>query len=361
MGTNVVTDEVVWTDEGRAELAREHSWSGPLLRDAPTDELRTKLAASLARFRPCWRRGLDTSDDIGKALIGLALTDFAIEKLTVEQAAGISSLLGARSDNHDAPFIELLIRRRGLAFVVRVAAAAWSLVTDYDDPDWPESETRLAIRLKAIDGTSSSANDTSVSHGKGALGEYLGKVHHTGSKAQREEIETVVDELWDDVPMYARPALALAAQSPGRATEIVKTLRAAKRDWYPHYAFKALPLFIDDAALLDAIGFTKEGTITLRWLERRGVALLPLLAKKAEKASPHTRARLMEILANIRGKSAAAIVAGFLGKKDVKAQVAAYFARYPELAPATARASAPRKAGTPRRSAPRTKSRSRPR
>lgn len=357
----MVNDDVVWTDAGRAELAREHTWSGPHWRDASADELAAKLATSLARFRPCWRRGEGKSDDTGRALIELASTDFTIKKLTIEQAAGISSLLGARSDNHDAPFIELLIRERGLAFVVRVAAAAWSLVTDYDDPDWPKSETRLAISLRAIDGESSSANDTSVSHGKGALAEYLGKVHRTGSAAQRTEIETTVDEIWDDVPLYARPALALATQSPKRATDIVETLLAAKRSWYPHYAFKALPLFIDDPALLDAIGFTKEGTITLRWLERRGVALLPLLAKKAEKASPYTRARLMEILANVRGTTAAAIVAGFIGKKDVKPQVTAYFERYPDLAPATARASTPRAAGKTRPSAPRSNSRSRPR
>jgi hypothetical protein len=356
-----VTDEVVWTDAGRAELAREYTWTGPLLRDAPVAELKERLATSLARFRPCWQRGLATSDDTGRPLIELALTDFAITKLTVEQAAGISSLLGARSENHDSPFIELLMRERGLAFVVRVAAAAWSLVTDYDDPDWPENEKRLAISLRAIDGESSSANDTSVSHGKGQLADYLGKVHHTATKAQRKEIEATVDEIWDDVPLYARPALALAAQSSERATEIVDTLLAAKRNWHPHFAFKHLALFIDDPKLLDAIDFTKNGMITLRWLERRGVRLLPMLAKRCAKAPPHMRARLMEVLANIRGTTAANLVAGFIGKKDVKAQVTAYFERYPDLAPVTARASAPRGAGKPRSSAPRTKSRSRPR
>jgi hypothetical protein len=360
MPSNAISDEVVWTDEGRAELAREHSWTGSLLREVSDAELQTKLASSLARFRPCWERGRAKSDDTGRPLIDLALTDFAVKKLTVEQAAGISSLLGARSENHDGPFIELLIRAHGLPFVVRVAAQAWSLVTDYDDPDWPDSENRLAIYLRAIDGESSSANDTSVSHGKGQIADYLGKVHHGGSKAQRQEIEKTVDEIWDDVPLYARPALALATQSSERATTIIDTLLAAKRSWYPHYAFKTLPLFVDDPKLLDAMGFTKEGTITLRWLERRGIALLPILATKCAKASPYMRARLLEVLANIRGKTAAKLVAGFIGKKDVKAQVTAYFARYPELAP-TAAASAPRAAGKTRSSAPRTKSRTRPR
>lgn len=341
------TDEVVWTDEARAELAEEHTWGIALCTGDSTDKLRERIEVSLERFRPCWERGLAKSDDLGSSLIQHALTAWANgatpATLSVDEAAGVASLLGARSEDHDAPMIELLIRHHGLSFVVRVLVRAWSLVTGYDDPDWPKHENRLAIYLRAIDDSSSSVNDTSVSHGKGRMADYLGKRHRTGTAAERAELESAVADALPSAPLWARPALARAAQSTTLAEQVAREILDAKPSWPQHYADGTLPILIGDLELLHRFGyFQKNGNISLRLLERHGIALLPILAARcAAKPGPYARKRLAEALVHIRGPQAAALLAQFAGKAPVKAMVKAYFERYPELAPTTT--AAPRK------------------
>lgn len=126
-----------------------------------------------------------------------------------------------------------------------------------------------------MDGGDSSANDTSVSHAKGQIAEYLARVHRESSADLRAELATAATAEFDAAPRHARPALAVAAQS----REILER--------------------------------KCEGT-----------------------QGPYARQQLVDVLVNIRGMSAARLLAAFAGKTPVAKQVRAYFERYPELAPA---------------------------
>ncbi len=336
MVSQMVTDEVVWTDEGRAALAKEHTWGVPSFRASTVAALHAIVDEALARYRPCWKRGLAKCDGTGRALVEWALTWQPGQAATVEEAAGLASLLGARSGPYpDCALLELLRREHGAGFAVRVAVAAWSLCSDYDDPDYPKSETRLAIRLKAMDGGSSSANDTSVSHAKGHLAEYLGRVHREGSDDDRAQLTAGATAEYDAAPRHARPALAVAAQSRELAERFAAELREHGMPWYPHFASEHIPLLTTDPVVLEQFRFINDGRVTLRYLEQHGLALLPILERKCEgKQGPYARQQLTDVLVNVRGPIAARLLAAFAGKTPVAKQVRAYFERYPELAPA---------------------------
>ena len=125
MVSQVVTDEVVWTDEGRAALAQEYTWGEPSFRASTVAELHAVIGAALDRYRACWERGLAKCDGTGRPLVEWAMTWRPGAPATVEQAAGLASLLGARSGPYPGcALIELLLREHGAGFVMRVAVAA---------------------------------------------------------------------------------------------------------------------------------------------------------------------------------------------------------------------------------------------
>lgn len=339
-----MVDVVEWTAEGRDALAQEYMRGAQSLRDCERAVLRAQLDASLARFLPCWERGLAATnrdgalraDEHGRAAVAHAKAWVGATPTTigVAEAAGALSLLGARSDRHDASLAELLLRDHGYGFMVDVLVAMWSMATSYDDPDFPASEARLAIWLFGIvEGVSdpSWVNDASVSHGKGNLAGYLAARARSAS-AERAELVTAVSSAWARAPLFARPALAVAADDRELAERALREIYAANPSWYPHYARNELPNLIGDRTLLDRTGFIEEARPRWRFLERQGIAALPIYeAMYATKLSRYQREHLTKHLVNIRGPRVAVLLAPHAEKAPLAADIRAYFARSPEL------------------------------
>lgn len=333
-----MTDVIEWTPEGREALAIEHTWGIALCREHERPELRDTLEQSLVRYLPCWERGLAKADEIGRAAVAHARTwhgGATPHSLSIDDAAGLLSLVGARSDNELGPLAEILLREQGLAFVVCVLVRMWSMASNYDDPDWPSSEDRLAIWLVNVaEGVTppSWINDASVSYAKRYLASYLGKLCRISSGPERAELLAAVREAWPTAPLWARPALAVAACDRTLGELAARQLFAASISWHPHYAYAELPLLVTDPMLLDRLGFASSGQLTLRFLENMGIAALPIYAKRyAGKLSKYEREQLTLQLVNIRGPQTAKLLAPFAEKAPFAAPIRAYFTRYPEL------------------------------
>ena len=338
-----MADVVEWTPEGLAALANEHTHGVPSHRDDDRGSLRAKVDASLARYAPCWDRGLakndsegrPRADEHGRAAVAHAKTWIGATptKLSIVDAAGVLSLVGARGDGHATQLAELLLRDHGIAFMVRVLVQMWSMATNYHDPDWPKSEENLAIWLFGVSDTGSDpswVNDSSVSHAKGTLAGYLAK--RASSDAERAELLAAVDVAWADAPLFARPALAVAADDRDLAERAAREIFAATPPWYPHYARHNLPNLIGDRALLDRLGFIEDARPRLRFLESMGIAALPIYeAMYTSKISKYQREHLTKQLVNIRGPRTATLLAPYAEKAPFAAEIRAYFARAPEL------------------------------
>lgn len=341
-----MTDAVEWTPEGRAALVAESTWGPTSLRDLDRAALLAKIDESFARYAPCWERGVTATnregtpraDDLGRAVAAhaktwIGSTSSSSQRANENDAAGVLSLVGARSDGHDSHVAELLLRDHGIAFMVRVLVRMWSMATSYDDPDWPDSEKRLAIWLWSISDASdaSSVNDASVSYAKGHLASYLA-TRVRGHEAERAELLAAIDAAWAAAPLYARPALAVASDDTAYAERAMREIFAANPPWYAHYARGHLPNLISDRALLERLGFVKEARPRLRWLERMGIAALPIYeAMYASKLTKHQREYLTKQIVNIRGPSVAKLLAPYAEKAPFAADIRAYFTRAPEL------------------------------
>ncbi len=335
-----MTDVVEWIPEGKAALANEYTHEPTSLRDVDRATLRAKLDASLARFVPCWERGLAAvnqegaarADERGRTAVDhvRAWIGATPANVSVDEAASALSLLGSRSDSHDAALTELLLRDHGVAFMVPVLVAMWSLVTSYDDPDSSSGEDKLAIWLVAVT-ERSSLNDASVSYAKGNLALYLA-ARTRDSVDERAELRAAIDAAWDSAPLFARPALAVAADDGDLAERAMREILDADPPWQPHYARKQLPLLIRDRVLLERTGFIKAAWPRYRWLERAGIAALPIYQTMyTSKITKQQRELLTKQLTNIRGPTVATLLAPYAEKAPFAADIRAYFTRAPEL------------------------------
>jgi hypothetical protein len=328
-----MTDVLDWTDAGRAALATELARAPRSLHAATDAELRAAVDAVVARFGPCWERGAAASDVVGRAAIAFACGDWRVDGITIDQAAGMASLLGARSDDDAGAFAELVMRARGIEVGLRVLVAMWSLVTDYDDPDYPD-EARLAIRLGVLPADSSAAEDASVSHGKGDMAEYLGARHRASTASDQAHATRAAHAMLPMTPAHARAPLAVAVQDRALATSILRELFAnPKRAVTPHYAWRTLPSLVRDRDLLEQLAATDHLPFTFAWLEALGPQVIPLYATAIGKrtTSAHQRKTMIQQLVNIHGPGAAAILARYAGTAPYRPLIRAYFARHPEL------------------------------
>lgn len=332
-------DVVAWTDEGRAELAREHSWGPQSLRDADDAALRERIRATVSRYAPCWQRGLERADDAGGRAAELACAFDGTQSLSISDAAGVLSLLGSRGDGDVTATIELLVRAHGFTHVFRVLAAMWGLATNYKDPDWPKSEDRLVIWCREMSAEDTSAGDASVSYAKGDAAKYLGARMRSATPAERADVGRALAEVWAETPLHARGAIAVAADDTPRAEEILRDLLAKKTPSYPHWALGALPLLIRD---LDLLRQLSDAPLSMRFIEAIGADVLPFYeAALAKRIGPPQRERMLVQLQNVRGPATARLLAGFAEKKPYAKLVRAYFTRYPELAIASAASPTP--------------------
>jgi hypothetical protein len=328
-------DVMAWTETGRAALDEETQGRARARRDVDERQLRADVGVVIARFGPCWERGSPKSDDAGREAVAFALGawDVALERATVEQLAGMASLLGARSDDDAGAFTELVVRRRGFAGALRMLVRMWSLCTNYDDPDWPDSEKRLAIWLRAMGADDSSAQDCSVSHAKGDVAYNLAAWHRAATDAERADASAALAELWPGTPLHARAPVAVACRDQEHAEEIASDLFAGKTTSHPHFAWDALPVLIRDPALIDKLHADGHLPFSYAWLDALGVSALPYYDAAIDKRSTgkYQRERMVAQLLNVRGPRAAAILSRFADKAPFKKPIREYFARHPEL------------------------------
>ncbi len=327
-----MNDELAWTEAGRSALADEETWGLRPAWGRDDAALRAHVAATIARFAPAWERGRDSSDEVGREVIARALAwnpEDAVPS-TIEDAAAITTLLGARSDGAVEELVELLVRHAGAPFVIRTIAAMWRLRTDYDDPG---DESELAIRVLASPLDGSSAQDASVSHAKGTAASYLRATLARSTDEARARAAATVDDVWDDTPLEIRAPLAVAAGTTARIEDIARDLLDGKTSSHPHFGLRTLPQLVRDLALLDRLH--ERGGVRLghTLLDRLGIAVLPLYERTlaAKSTSKYQRLELLTQLGNVRGSRAARMIAPFAEKGEYAKAARAYFERYPEL------------------------------
>jgi len=206
----------------------------------------------------------------------------------------------------------------------------WSHVSESHNPDWPNSNRRRAIYIKAIDDDADSVHDASCSYSKAAFTRYLQKRHRAGTAAERKQMKQGVDAIWKTTTPHARPALAVATRDPKRAKQSALELIHAGESPWPYFAWHELPYILTDAEL--ALAKLGEGRLSPRLIENLGAAVWPLYAQRiAGRIDGDTRARLLGELANFYGPRTALLLAEYEDTKACAPIVRAYFTSYPEL------------------------------
>jgi hypothetical protein len=323
-----VTEEVRWLPASRAELDHVE----PTLRDATDAELDERVAKALKHMSPRWKRGLKKADDEGKAAVALATSWLAgkrPKKLSVDDGARLLSLIGASESSYLDALGELLIRQRGLAFAVAVAARMWSLRSESDNPDWPKSEKRAAIYITGIDDDDDHVHDASCSYSKAHFTDYLSRRYRTSRPAECTEMRKAVTALWDTAPPHARAPLAYLTRDRKRAKQSAAELIHAGKSPYPFWACNHLPEILDDYELITELS---GGGCTLRYIENVGVAIWPAYVEAiGSRCDATSRARMLGELANFYGPKTALLIAEYEDTKQCAPVVRDYFTRYPEL------------------------------
>jgi hypothetical protein len=327
----VETEQVRWTPAGKAALAEIH---GELYKDAKDAELRDIIKKDAKRFAPQWKRGLKKADAEGKAaaLLAPALLEGKLprKKLSVDDAARLLSLHGAASESHVGALGELVIRAYGLDFIMAVLARMWSHVTDSDNPDWPKSEKRAALYIRAIDDDDDHVHDASCSYAKGSFTTYLERRFRASTAAERTQMKKGVTAIWKKTTPHARPALAVATRDAKRASESARELIEAGLSPYPFFAWNHLWALVDDVEL--AFQIAGEGALAIQLIEKHGVAVWQRYADGiGGSMDARSRARILGELANFYGPKTALIIAEYEDTKTCADVVRDYFARYPEL------------------------------
>lgn len=324
-------DEVVWTEDGVKALAADAArFTTPLRRTVNREALLKDLDSIHRRFLPAWQRGLERADQNGRAAVAFLAENWTpagfSRAMTVDEAAGAGSLLGARGsggEEFDA-FPELVLRDHGWHFALQVLARMWSQETNYKDPDWPSSEARLAVWLTAIADDDRSVYDASVSYGKAKFALYLQCV----ALAEKPEVQTALNAVWATAPIHARPALVAACADSARAAT---TLEAVPRH-SGSFPTRSLAPLVRDPALLVSLIEGEQTRLDVTFIDRLGLAALPLYQRALQQrmGAPQRLALLVD-LTNFRGPTAASLLAPFAEKAPYTQCVRQYFARAPEL------------------------------
>lgn len=327
-----MTERLHWSEAGRAALVAELAPMATL-HDATDAELRARIAKSVTRFKPAWKRGLAHADAAGTAAVKRAqgkLGDAQLKQLDEASGAGLLSLFGAYESEDLAPLAELVIRKRGVRFAVRVLARMWSLRSSYDNPNWPRSDARLAVWIAAIDDDHDNVHDTSVSYSKGTFTHYLQATFQRTTFTRRKEMKQTVNAIWKTVPPHARPALAVAIQDATLAKKSAKELLHAGESPYPFFAWNHLPYLITDADL--ALSLLHDLAPTYQLLANLGAKTLPIyLERIGSPIDRATRAIYLAQLANLRGPKVAKLMAEYEDTAEYAPVVRAYFATHQDL------------------------------
>ena len=327
---DAATEVVRWTPAARAALDDP----GPTLRDTPDRELHAVVAKAVESAAPRWKRGLAHADDEGTAAVALADATLAKGKLpkrpSVDDAARLLSLLGAGGGEACEPLGELLLRAHGLAFAVAVAARMWSHVSSSRNPDWPKSERRAAIFIRAIDDDDDHVHDASCSYAKSGFTRYLARRYQASPAKERAEMRKGVTAIWKTTTPHARPALAYLTNDPKRAKQSAEELIHAGESPWPFWAWDHLPYVITDAAL--ALRVLRDNQLSLRLIDNLGPAVWPLYAERiASHIDAHSRAELLGQIAMFHGPRTAILIAEYEDTKECAPVVRDYFTRYPDL------------------------------
>lgn len=327
-----MAEHLHWTAAGEAALAAELA-PVATLHDVTDAELRARLATSIKRFKPAWKRGLVHADDEGvlaqRRALG-KLDDAELERLDEASIAGMLSLFGAYESGDLAPAFELVIRKRGVRFAVRVLARMWSQRSRYTNPTWPKSEAELAVWVTAVEDDDDHVHDTSVSYSKGSATLYLRSTFQRATFSKRKEMKQTVATIWKDVAPHVRPALAVVTRDPVLAKRSAEELVHAGESPYPYFAWNHLPHLITDAKL--AIALLRDHAPSYAFLANLGAAALPVYRERiGSSIDRRTRAALLAQLANLRGPEVARILAEYEDTAEYAPVVRAYFAAHPDL------------------------------
>jgi hypothetical protein len=302
---------VAWTERGRAALAEERSGFVPLWTERSDRELDDAIGKTIARDRAAWRRGLAKGDALGKAAVGYALG--ARAEPSIDDAAGLASLLGAIVPADVAPYVERSIRSAGVEFTVGVLVAMWARATEIGT-----TSNGHVVHLRAIAADDPNPFDGSASRAKGRFAEYLGKRAPDG-------IAAAVRAAWPSASLVARVALAVAARDPALAAGAGRAM-LARRGGASLYARGELAYLVTDAELADRL----DAQPCCRLIDSLGAKALPIFERAiAGRVDKRTRGRYLEQLANLRGARVARLIAEY---EDSYPELArAYFTAHRDL------------------------------
>jgi hypothetical protein len=310
-------DGLVWTAAGKTALALEKARE---LVPRDTD-VKKAVAAIVKQHAARWKKGAARSDDAGKAAIAAAAAWKPAAKPTAEQLAAMMSLAAAAPVSVHNVVIELAIRERGWELTMRMLAASWTLYASYD---------KGASWLKAIAVDHDHVFDTSACCGKGEMTRYLQAYYYAAASSERTAMRKAVGAVWKDAHRPGKVALAVATCDAGRGATIARELLANDK---PHafFAWQELPHILTDAELVAAALEKRDESLSFRIVENLGAAAVPLFEDRMAGISKHQRARLLEMLANVRSRRVAHILAEYAEDKPYADTVRGYFALHPDL------------------------------
>lgn len=324
-----MTERVRWTPAGVAARAPRAT-----LRTASDADVKKRVLATAKKLGPSWKRGAAKADDEGKAAAALAARTLVAGKLpatiSLDDAARLLSLVGATGSEHIDALGEWVVRTLGLASAMAVLATMWSHRSDYDNPDWPDSEKRAVAYICAIEDDDDAVHDASVSYGKSAFASYLHARFAASPAGERAQMKKGVTAIWKTTTPHARPALAYATHDPVRAKQSALELIHAGESPWPHYAWAHLPQVLGDPELV--LRLLREGAPSLAMIANLGVAIWERYAASVTAhGDGYSRARAIREFSNFYGPKTALVIAEYQDTKHCADDVRAYFTLYPEL------------------------------
>ena len=311
-------DGLVWTAAGKTALAEEKGRVELVPRDT---DVKKAVAAVVKKYGARWKKGAAKSDDAGKAAIKVAAGWKPTTKLTAEQLAAMMSLAASADESLHGPIIELALRVHGFELTMRMLVASWTLYASYN---------KNATWLKTIGLDHDHVFDASACSGKADMTRYLQAYYYAAPAAERTALRKAAAAVWKDAHRPGKVALAVATCDPERGAEIARELLA---DDKPHafFAWHDLPHVLTDAELVAETLAKRDESLSYRIVENLGAAAVPLFEERMAGISKHTRARLLQMLANVRAKRVAQILAEYAEDEPYAETVRSYFALHPAL------------------------------
>jgi hypothetical protein len=312
---------IVWTEEGRARLAKERGFGAPERLYAGKDAaaLHAVLCAHAAKALAAWQAGHAKADPEGQARMRAAFETYAASKepatLDPEQEGAAAVLL--LEEDALAALAEYWIVRGTPAFALDAFARMYSFYRDYDFHGYGETSPTW---IKRVDPATNW--DSSVSHGPDRMARILCARLKLLGEQGREGARAHGALLRAGAPLTVRAGLARALDDVAWAEEDARAILVGGA---PRGDARALATFLRDPALLEAF-VADAHYFPARILERAGAGATHVIAKMLPNEDCAT------VLACIESVDAARAMATLLEKKKLAPMARAYLERRPDLA-----------------------------